>query len=512
MNKLFKIIMVLTLLVSNITSVNALESNNDLEVIVEEETQDVITVDVLDAIPSKITLEMTEKEALDWIARDSYSSDEGVSISTGNYRFINEVTTIVKEQVDENEYYVNVSLNEEGAIGGTLNIRQVYVEITNKNTRDSQSKFVEITYTNSGDYNQTDYTKAINSASVFNDLLKKEDGYYTYAISPKDYDDTNYFDKYISGDIELIRTRLDGAMSENYECLFFFINDVLYYQYYIITSEIGYLTVPSDTVEGSFTYLQGLGDVGLNQLLEEQLDLQYYAMLADKYGVEYSGEFVPFEGLVSIEKLNDDMNYHFKKMDSNLGLFKLTDKKGTSQIVYLLSNKSDEDNDSTNPETPESDSNKTTITDGVYLDGDYDGIVIASKDLNKEDETYIDMTNYLSNKGFTNILNGYEFTLESGDISKGVKITFEVGTEYNSKNAMVLHKKQDGTYEEFKSVVTNGKVSINVTELSPFVVAIEDNQELTTPNTSDNSLMLLSGCLSLLAISLFLMKKTAIAK
>ena len=43
---------------------------------------------------------------------------------------------------------------------------------------------------------------------------------------------------------------------------------------------------------------------------------------------------------------------------------------------------------------------------------------------------------------------------------------------------MILHLKSNGEYEEFKGIVTDGKVKITVYELSPFVVGIKDVEYL----------------------------------
>ena len=90
-------------------------------------------------------------------------------------------------------------------------------------------------------------------------------------------------------------------------------------------------------------------------------------------------------------------------------------------------------------------------------------------------------------KGFNNIFNAYELKLASGNISNGLTITFSLGTENNGKQALILHKKANGSYEEFTETVENGKVNIKVTELSPFMVALKDKTTTaTTPITNNN--------------------------
>lgn len=119
----------------------------------------------------------------------------------------------------------------------------------------------------------------------------------------------------------------------------------------------------------------------------------------------------------------------------------------------------------------------------------YDGITISSnanvtlstEKMESTSSHYTDMQKVLKEKGYNNVLNAFEIKLSSGNVSNGLELTFDVGTEYNGKQVMILHQKQDGTYEEFEKTVENGKVKITVTELSPFMIALKDNIS-TTPN------------------------------
>ena len=119
----------------------------------------------------------------------------------------------------------------------------------------------------------------------------------------------------------------------------------------------------------------------------------------------------------------------------------------------------------------------------------YDGITISSnanvtlstEKMESTSSHYTDMQKVLKEKGYNNVLNAFEIKLSSGNVTNGLELTFDVGTEYNGKQVMILHQKQDGTYEEFEKTVENGKVKITVTELSPFMVALKDNIS-TTPN------------------------------
>ena len=129
------------------------------------------------------------------------------------------------------------------------------------------------------------------------------------------------------------------------------------------------------------------------------------------------------------------------------------------------------------------------VSDVVYEDNG-DGLVIEgtivteeSKPSQELEEVYDKMVDIVTNKGYSNIFNMYEFHVKgSGNLTHSLTITFNVGEVNNGKLAYVLHQKHDGSYEEFERVVKDGKVIITVDELSPFVVALKDN----TVSDSDN--------------------------
>lgn len=59
----------------------------------------------------------------------------------------------------------------------------------------------------------------------------------------------------------------------------------------------------------------------------------------------------------------------------------------------------------------------------------------------------------------------------TGEAKGSFTITFDVGTLYNGRKVTVYHKKPDGEIEMREAVVTNGKVTITVDSLSPFMIA-----------------------------------------
>lgn len=92
-------------------------------------------------------------------------------------------------------------------------------------------------------------------------------------------------------------------------------------------------------------------------------------------------------------------------------------------------------------------------------------------------EEYKDVTSGL--EGY-DIALAYDISVVDGDYEGKLKVTLPVESKYNGRTALVLHKKADGTVERFSPVVENGFVTVEVTELSPFVVAFEE--DTTIPN------------------------------
>lgn len=53
-----------------------------------------------------------------------------------------------------------------------------------------------------------------------------------------------------------------------------------------------------------------------------------------------------------------------------------------------------------------------------------------------------------------------------------ISITFSVGEKYNGKEVTIYHKKANGTIEELNGTVANGTVTVEVSELSPFMITV----------------------------------------
>ena len=124
----------------------------------------------------------------------------------------------------------------------------------------------------------------------------------------------------------------------------------------------------------------------------------------------------------------------------------------------------------------------THIGNNIFVDNLDEGVTITVTE--KQNAT---MENEIKNKGYTNILGSYELKLEGATkLTNPVDITFNVGTEHNGKTVYILHQKQNGTYENFEEKVVDGKVTITVSELSPFVLAIKENSsQVETPQDEE---------------------------
>lgn len=119
------------------------------------------------------------------------------------------------------------------------------------------------------------------------------------------------------------------------------------------------------------------------------------------------------------------------------------------------------------------------IGNNIFVDNLAQGVNVTVT--TKENDT---MKTEIKNKGYTNILGSYELTLAGADtLVNPIDITFNVGTEYNGKTVYILHQKKNGTYENFEKKVTDGKVTITVSELSPFVLGVKE-ETTETDNTT----------------------------
>ena len=115
------------------------------------------------------------------------------------------------------------------------------------------------------------------------------------------------------------------------------------------------------------------------------------------------------------------------------------------------------------------------------------GVSLKADVIDKNDKTYIEMTNSISNIGnYINIL-AYDLKLVGGDYEGDLLLTFDLGTENNGKELTIWHRLNNGQMEIFHNIVDeNGKVTIKVTELSPFLLAYEGQATEQTEQATNN--------------------------
>lgn len=113
----------------------------------------------------------------------------------------------------------------------------------------------------------------------------------------------------------------------------------------------------------------------------------------------------------------------------------------------------------------------------------------------------------------TTILGAYDVTL-TGTMEGQAQLTFTVGEKYNGKKVTVLHYTDDSekVYDSYCAEVVNGKITITVTGFSPFVLAIDNDTNLTdtaavSPKTADHANIIIWTVLCLLSfISIIILR------
>ncbi len=106
------------------------------------------------------------------------------------------------------------------------------------------------------------------------------------------------------------------------------------------------------------------------------------------------------------------------------------------------------------------------------------------------------------------------------DIDGTITITFPVGSQYNGTYATIYHEHADGSITSESRVVSNGVVSITVTDLSQFAVVVDSsatvssNTSSTSPQTGVDGMMgivLATGAVAIAAgvVALVLRKRVA---
>jgi len=133
---------------------------------------------------------------------------------------------------------------------------------------------------------------------------------------------------------------------------------------------------------------------------------------------------------------------------------------------------------------------KLELAETAVADQEKGVSITAKKDMNakikvdvldKASEPYKDLSGKV---GDNEILKAFEVSMD-GNYTGAIKVTFDVGTEYNGRAATVYHKKANGEIETLNAKVNNGKVTVSVKELSPFMVTVAKAETPTNPTTEE---------------------------
>ncbi len=90
------------------------------------------------------------------------------------------------------------------------------------------------------------------------------------------------------------------------------------------------------------------------------------------------------------------------------------------------------------------------------------------------------------------VLGSYNITVTNGNYNGKINLSFNVGEEYNGEEVTIYHKLANGTVETKTATVDDGKANIEVNELSPFMVVINNQAKLVSnPKTFDNIISLI---------------------
>lgn len=157
----------------------------------------------------------------------------------------------------------------------------------------------------------------------------------------------------------------------------------------------------------------------------------------------------------------------------------------------------------------------TDRTTGIIVSGNIsEGAALAVTDLALGDSAAGNAIRVRMNDNDYAFIIGKNITL-SGSFTGMLTVTIPVGAQYNGETVTILHAKQDGTLETYTATVMNGKVTFDVTSLSPFAVFLKDGLD-DIPNTGDVGTSFIWWILLAMSgaglMTLMLIKKKALRK
>ena len=387
--------------------------------------------EILDLIPNTIKLDMLESEVF---VNEAYD----INVCSKNIDVLNKQITKI---FTDNE----VDLDSLGLRYENIDIYQFYgdihkitISLVQKGSLSNKTtKSVTIEYKNTADYNTTDETYVKNLVNNMPDFVLNTMND-NMATSAKEFQIS--LEKCINDNgVKVISNYAtlaglgEPGYSENVGFVAFYKNDVLYATKEITSICYNVITIPEETQDTDEAYIS-------------------YALPEIKkiFNGFTVGDIKKFTGEVNESyNITNDGTFYTVSLDN-----------GTETAKVILRK-----------------NNVTKVVDHVAIDKEAD-VELKVTNIEKDNEIYTEMINKAKDKGYEDIFDAYELKVTSGRINPNEKleITFSLGEENNGKQAIILHKKADGSYEEFIETVKNGKVTIKVSELSPFMIALKDSE------------------------------------
>ncbi len=123
---------------------------------------------------------------------------------------------------------------------------------------------------------------------------------------------------------------------------------------------------------------------------------------------------------------------------------------------------------------------------GISIDGSLeDGASLKVENITENDETYNKLLEAMGEH--EEVLMSVDVSIVGGTYTPGsaMTLTFSVDPQYNGRTVIIKHLLSDGTIDTYTAIVSDGKVQITVTELSPFMIALA--KEAQNPNPGDEN-------------------------
>ena len=216
-----------------------------------------------------------------------------------------------------------------------------------------------------------------------------------------------------------------------------------------------YLQLNTEINLGTKVNLKGLGDFTLVRNYNDDDGHKFY---------EYKTEI---KDVNKIEKKVQTFEYALKDIDKDL----------TQHFTLILSFMGEIEKTYT--------VNDKATGMGISLNGTTEiGVSLKADTIKEDNQTYIKMKNMLGVSNGLLQISAYDISLTGGNYKGDLEITFDLGTQFNNKKVIIIHQKKDNTTETFEEKVVAGKVKIKVSELSPFMIAVQDTADNTTNNNN----------------------------